>query len=134
MGGNVVALSADTTNRAFGTKNYEDLAFITNDTVRMVITKDGDLLIGSERVVLEGNLEVQGDSVIVNKNLYVLDTTFTRVGFVEETLGVGGDVTIEGATTINNSLAGTHLNSCQSYVVFLRLVRLVGPVTLVAAF
>ena len=105
MGGNVVALSADTTNRAFGTKNYEDLAFITNDTVRMVITKDGDLLIGSERVVLEGNLEVQGDSVIVNKNLYVLDTTFTRVGFVEETLGVGGDVTIEGATTINNSLA-----------------------------
>ena len=105
MGGNVVALNADTTNRAFGTKNYEDLAFITNDSVRMVITKDGDLRIGSKRVVLEGNLEVQGDSVIVNRNLYVLDTTFTRVGFVEETLGVGGDVTIEGATTINNSLA-----------------------------
>lgn len=123
MGGNVVALNADTTNRAFGTKNYEDLAFMTNDSIRMVITKDGDLRIGSERVVLEGNLEVQGDSVIVNRNLYVFDTTFTRVAYVGEDLDVGGnaqfdsDVSIdnnlnvsgttilEGATTINNSLA-----------------------------
>jgi hypothetical protein len=50
MGGNVVALNADTTNRAFGTKNYEDLAFMTNDSVRMTITKDGDLLMRSLNV------------------------------------------------------------------------------------
>ncbi|MBL0025748.1 MAG: hypothetical protein IPO98_12470 [Saprospiraceae bacterium] len=63
VGGNVVKGDSN----KIGTRTYDDLVFITNDSVRLTITKDGELKTGDKKFTIGGNLEVQGDSVIVKK-------------------------------------------------------------------
>lgn len=102
VGGNVVDEVVPDSTNAIGTKNYEDLVFITNDLTRLTITKDGEVRIGN-KLLVEGNLEVRGDSVLIHHNLYARDTSYLKYVQVDSSVvlnAFGGDTQIEGATTI----------------------------------
>lgn len=89
VGGNVVAPD----DNRIGTRTYDDLVFVTNDKVRLTITKDGKLITAdSIGLELGGNLTVHGDSVEVDHNLYVADTTFARSLTVKDNVPDGGFV------------------------------------------
>lgn len=105
VGGNLVDESVPDSTNALGTKNYEDLVFITNDQTRLTITKDGEIIIG-KKLLVEGNLEVRGDSVLIHRNLYARDTSYLKylVGEANVVLNAtGGDTQIKGETTIGGN-------------------------------
>jgi uncharacterized coiled-coil protein SlyX len=113
VGGNIVG----TDNKNLGTRNNEDVIFITNDIARGIINKDGqfgvktlepregvdmdvkgifiaDSIIIRGGLDVGGNLKVHGDSVIIDHNLFVGDTTFTRGLYVKDNVPDGGHLAI----------------------------------------
>ncbi len=55
----------------FGTTDSTDLVFVTDNIERLRITSDGRIITGPGKFTMGGNLEVQGDSTRINKDLYV---------------------------------------------------------------
>lgn len=54
-----------------GTTDAKDFIVVTDNEERLRITADGDILTGDGNFTIGGNLEVQGDSTTINKDLYV---------------------------------------------------------------
>lgn len=54
-----------------GTTDSTDLVMVTNNKERLRITADGQIITGDGKFTIGGNLEVQGDSTVINKDLYV---------------------------------------------------------------
>lgn len=77
-----------------GTTDNADLVIVTNNEERMRILSNGNIVIANS-LDIGGNLRIRGDSVIIDKNLYVADTTFTRSLYVMDDVpddGNGGFV------------------------------------------
>ena len=82
-----------------GTTDSTDVVFVTNNKERLRITADGQIITGDGKFTIGGNLEVQGDSTTINKDLYVGRNV--RLNFSEEFEPKGntinyGDFTTEG--------------------------------------
>jgi hypothetical protein len=91
-----------------GTTDAADLVMVTNDIERLRITADGEIITGDGKFTIGGNLEVQGDSTTINKDLFVgrnvelnYSDEFTPRG---ETINYG-DFTVE--RTSSTVLTGT---------------------------
>ncbi|OUR91102.1 hypothetical protein A9Q87_11550 [Flavobacteriales bacterium 34_180_T64] len=54
-----------------GTTDSTDLVIVTDNIERLRITADGQIITGDGKFTIGGNLEVQGDSTRINKDLYV---------------------------------------------------------------
>lgn len=54
-----------------GTTDSTDFVMVTNNKERLRITADGQIITGDGKFTIGGNLEVQGDSTVINKDLYV---------------------------------------------------------------
>lgn len=85
-----------------GTTDAADLVMVTNNIERLRITADGEIITGDGKFIIGGNLEVQGDSTTINKDLYVgrnvhlnFSDEFTPRG---ETINYG-DFTVERASS-----------------------------------
>lgn len=121
VGGNVVGAL----KKKLGTKNDEDVIFITNNIPRGIINKAGQfgvktldprpgvdmdvrgIFIADSIMVrggldVGGNLKVHGDSVIIDHNLFVGDTTFTRGLVVRDNVPDGGFLATFENTNIDN--------------------------------
>lgn len=73
----------------FGTTDSQDLVFVTNNEERMRIYSTGNIKI-AQSLDIGGNLRVRGDSVIIDHNLFVGDTTYTRSLYVKDNVNDGG--------------------------------------------
>lgn len=91
-----------------GTTDATDLVFVTDNIERLRITADGRIITGPGKFTMGGNLEVQGDSTIINNDLYVGRDVYLNFNDTIEPHGQtfnGGNFTVE-----NNSstlLTGT---------------------------
>ena len=61
----------DPTTDKLGTTDEADLVFVTNNLERLRITSAGEILTGEGKFTIGGNLEVQGDETLINKDLFV---------------------------------------------------------------
>lgn len=112
----------DPTKDFFGTTDDADLVFITDNTERLRITSEGQL-ITADGVGLElgGNLQVHGDSTYIDKDLYVGRNVYLNVNEAFDPMGetfnygnftvanqsstyLTGSLTVDEITTLNNTL------------------------------
>jgi hypothetical protein len=82
-----------------GTTDSTDVVFVTNNIERLRITADGEIQTGDGKFTIGGNLEVQGDSTTINKDLFV--GRDVRLNYSDEFVTKGntinhGDFTTEG--------------------------------------
>ncbi|MEH6537404.1 MAG: hypothetical protein V7719_13480 [Psychroserpens sp.] len=64
-------LNSDALIDKLGTTDSTDLVVVTNNIERLRITADGRIITGPGKFTMGGNLEVQGDSTRINKDLFV---------------------------------------------------------------
>lgn len=96
----------------FGTTDYNDLVFITNDSVRMRITADGDILMGnlvvdSLTVNYTAKLNVKG-GYTVNYGDFTVDslssTLLTGTLTVDEETQLNDNLNVSGKTNLDSTL------------------------------
>ncbi|MGM0377796.1 MAG: hypothetical protein ACQEQ0_13575 [Bacteroidota bacterium] len=73
-----------------GTTDSTDLVIVSNNKEAMRIRSNGNVWIAN-KLDIGGNLRVRGDSVIIDHNLYVGDTTNTRSLYVKDDVSDEGD-------------------------------------------
>lgn len=82
-----------------GTTDSTDLVMVTNNIERLRITADGQLITGDGKFTIGGNLEVQGDSTLINKDLFVGRNVFLNINEEFDPMGETinyGDLTVFG--------------------------------------
>lgn len=119
-----------------GTTDNTDLVIVTNNEERMRILSNGNIVI-AKSLDIGGNLRIRGDSVIIDKNLYVADTTFTRSLYVKDNVpdeGKGGYVaTFENANADKGDGIAIRINREQTtdennFVTFFRRDKVAGRI------
>ncbi|MFH6769595.1 hypothetical protein V8G56_12660 [Gaetbulibacter aquiaggeris] len=86
-----------------GTTDSTDMVFVTNNKERLRITADGQLITGDGKFTIGGNLEVQGDSTLINKDLFVGRNVFLNINEEFDPMGETinyGDLTVFGKANL----------------------------------
>ncbi len=103
VGGNVV--EAD--NNTMGTRNNQDVNFITNDIPRGILTKDGDLGIFNNVYLntLGGNTINNGDFTVANEKSALFSGTLTAdlATDLNASLNVDGPTNLQSSLNVNNN-------------------------------
>ena len=84
----------------FGTTDYKDLVFITNDSIRMRITADGDILMGN---LVVDSLTVNYTAKLNVKGGYTVNYGDFTVDSLSSTL-LTGTLTVDKETQLNDNL------------------------------
>jgi hypothetical protein len=113
VGGNVV--EAD--NNTMGTRNNQDVNFITNDVTRGILTNDGDLGIFNNVYLntISGNTINNGDFTVANEKSALFSGTLTAdlATDLNASLNVDGPTNLQSSLNVNNNsstiLSGTLL-------------------------
>jgi len=111
-----------------GTTDDNDLVFITNNEERLRITSEGKLITpAGVGLQLGGNLQVQGDSTVIDKDLYVGRNVFLNTNdqfnphgqtinygnFTVEGMSstmLTGDLTVDGETNLNDKFSVNNMS------------------------
>ncbi|MDX2280295.1 MAG: hypothetical protein NW218_11980 [Saprospiraceae bacterium] len=117
VGGNIVSSALNT----LGTRNLEDVRFITNDAVRAVLTRTGDFGLGNTaptaRLHVTGNTLLAGTlnvADVTNINS-ALNATASNNGAlvvqggagIGKNLQIGNDLTVQGSAQVNSTTVST---------------------------